>query len=564
MLRRKNNNGITLIALIITIIILLILAGITIITLTGEQGILKKANTAEEETLIKKYEELLKVIWQETKLENSEISKEELMKEGKNNIKQDYNFEEASVELEIADLLIEVITKEGYIFQIVEDTIEYIGNKKDALKDIEVTLEASKIQNKKVSFTAKAKQVGGRKIEYICYVNGQEKTRKVTYSTSFTYEQETSFNERITSYVEIKYDEEKISHSNEQTIYDYTITTAEEIKKFRDKINEGNNYKGETIELQENIDLAGTESNQWTPIGNASKYFEGTLEGNHHTVENLYINVRGKENQALFGVNHGTIQNLKVTGNIQGNEGGIALVCGYNYGTIKNVTTNGSVGGWSRVGGCVGENDGTIEFCTNKAKVYPLGTTGYYGRSIGGIVGFAKGKIENCINEGEISGNHGTGGMIGEGNRLEMNNCINRGTVIGLSADTKYNSIYVGGIVGATAYDTKCTTINCKNFGEVKSAYGGSYCGGIAGYIAGSRSGHAIIENCYNLGTLSGSTIAGIVAKEGYSSSAIGTRELRNNYYLDTCGANYGRPGNNVNAEPKTKEEIMAMVEISF
>lgn len=46
----KSNKGITLIALVITIIILLILAGISIATLTGENGLLSKANTAKTET----------------------------------------------------------------------------------------------------------------------------------------------------------------------------------------------------------------------------------------------------------------------------------------------------------------------------------------------------------------------------------------------------------------------------------------------------------------------------------------------------------------------------------
>ena len=46
---RKSNKGITLIALVITIIILLILASITIATLTGENGILNKSQTAKEE-----------------------------------------------------------------------------------------------------------------------------------------------------------------------------------------------------------------------------------------------------------------------------------------------------------------------------------------------------------------------------------------------------------------------------------------------------------------------------------------------------------------------------------
>ena len=46
----KSNFGITLIALIITIIVLLILTGVTLNMVMGENGIIKKANTASEET----------------------------------------------------------------------------------------------------------------------------------------------------------------------------------------------------------------------------------------------------------------------------------------------------------------------------------------------------------------------------------------------------------------------------------------------------------------------------------------------------------------------------------
>ena len=50
-MRVKNENkGITLIVLVITIIVLLILAGITIATLTGDNGILNKTDKASEET----------------------------------------------------------------------------------------------------------------------------------------------------------------------------------------------------------------------------------------------------------------------------------------------------------------------------------------------------------------------------------------------------------------------------------------------------------------------------------------------------------------------------------
>ena len=46
----KASNGITLIALVITIIVLLILAGISILTLSGDNGILQRATDAKTET----------------------------------------------------------------------------------------------------------------------------------------------------------------------------------------------------------------------------------------------------------------------------------------------------------------------------------------------------------------------------------------------------------------------------------------------------------------------------------------------------------------------------------
>ena len=46
----KVSNGITLIALVITIIVLLILAGVTIATLTGDNGILTQAGNAKDKT----------------------------------------------------------------------------------------------------------------------------------------------------------------------------------------------------------------------------------------------------------------------------------------------------------------------------------------------------------------------------------------------------------------------------------------------------------------------------------------------------------------------------------
>ena len=72
--RRNNNNGITLIALVITIIVLLILAAVSIATLTGENGILTRANDAKTKTEQAKEDELRRLTALEatTNLENKE------------------------------------------------------------------------------------------------------------------------------------------------------------------------------------------------------------------------------------------------------------------------------------------------------------------------------------------------------------------------------------------------------------------------------------------------------------------------------------------------------------
>jgi hypothetical protein len=58
---KNNNQGITLIALIITIIVLLILAGISIASLTGQNGILSKADIAKTETTKARAEEQVRL-----------------------------------------------------------------------------------------------------------------------------------------------------------------------------------------------------------------------------------------------------------------------------------------------------------------------------------------------------------------------------------------------------------------------------------------------------------------------------------------------------------------------
>lgn len=57
----KREKGITLIALVVTIIVLLILAGVTIATLTGDNGILNQAGNAKEQTEISNEKEVIEM-----------------------------------------------------------------------------------------------------------------------------------------------------------------------------------------------------------------------------------------------------------------------------------------------------------------------------------------------------------------------------------------------------------------------------------------------------------------------------------------------------------------------
>lgn len=81
----QSAKGITLVALVVTIIILLILAGITISSLTSEEGVIKEAKTAKEQTERSGVEEQIElaIIKAEQKYRNPTL--DDVIKELKNN-----------------------------------------------------------------------------------------------------------------------------------------------------------------------------------------------------------------------------------------------------------------------------------------------------------------------------------------------------------------------------------------------------------------------------------------------------------------------------------------------
>ena len=90
----KKERGITLIALVITIIVLLILAAVSIATLTGENGILTKANKAKEVTELQQLKEEVQLEVLAMEMEQEEINTSEVMEDliQKNIVDKDRHF----------------------------------------------------------------------------------------------------------------------------------------------------------------------------------------------------------------------------------------------------------------------------------------------------------------------------------------------------------------------------------------------------------------------------------------------------------------------------------------
>ena len=219
---------------------------------------------------------------------------------------------------------------------------------------------------------------------------------------------------------------------------DLTIDDVSELKHFRDKVNKGKTYTGETITLGADIDL---NNELWTPIGpNAddSKKFQGTFDGQNHTISNLFIDTFSDQKYqatGFFGALNGTVKNLKfkdaeivgfTMGGSSGNtDNGIAVVAGsiYNSGSIKDVEVDvATMTGNRYIGAISGYVYGSITGCTvsNVTIVATPNLTGEEydnGDKVGGIAGYlgeGSQKITNCsVSDSSISGYRNLGGIVG-------------------------------------------------------------------------------------------------------------------------------------------------------
>ena len=199
--------------------------------------------------------------------------------------------------------------------------------------------------------------------------------------------------------------------------YPYQISTADQLKLFRDIVNGSNGQtqnRGAYAVLTADIDL---NNEPWTPIGpDRDSAYTGTFDGQGHTVKNLSVTVNVQPGRAgLFGcVKDGTIRKLTVAGSVSctANQGWCGGIAGYAMDeTIENcasLCTVSCTGIDARVGGIVGLVDYNsrtliIRDCYNIGKITGRSDNG--SGDAGGICGFyMNGKISNCYNVGEITG----------------------------------------------------------------------------------------------------------------------------------------------------------------
>ena len=186
---RKNysvDEGITLIALVVTIVVLLILAGITISLVFGSNGVIKKAQEANENTKIAQVREQL------------ELAKGPEYIEGNGKYNPDSYFERIEAEgiignkdtdiIDNGDGTYEVTTTSGYIFKIT------LVPSKDNVEDIQIEhigkVDGPRIRNLKVtnkttnSITVEVETAVGKLSSEMVAVNSKDSPAVTVLSVS--------------------------------------------------------------------------------------------------------------------------------------------------------------------------------------------------------------------------------------------------------------------------------------------------------------------------------------------------------------------------------------------
>ena len=341
------------------------------------------------------------------------------------------------------------------------------------------------------------------------------------------------------------------------------IGSAEALAALATIVNSGTTCYGKTIVLTADIDISsvcaantnGAGIGGWTVIGDASTMnsnFNGTFNGNGHTITGLYINrtALSTGSQGLFGevgdsctiknvgledvditgysrvgglvgdqyssyrTNNDLISNCYVTGTVAASDTYVGGLVGFSNGNnaIVNSYSECTVSGSSHVGGAAG-------YINKMENCYATGDVTSSGGYAGGLVGFADTNtfgyginVTNCYAEGDVTASGGTtGGLLGNCSTGTVAGCYAAGNVTSTSGTS------VGGLIGSASQNGTIT--NCYTSGDVNAAGGavGGLVGGCLKYV----------ENCFAEGDVTGqNSVGGLIGQYDAMSPVAGCNNV--------------------------------------
>ena len=577
---KKDNSGITLIALVIMIIVLLILAGVTLTFVLGPNGIIGRAKEAKTQTEQRSKEEQDSLAALLGEL-NSMIGQIEKVKdENPGVLEVDSDNSNILYISSVEDLVAfsnEVSsgnTYEGYTIKLVQSLdfqsdLSYVDLATTAFGDVnnDTQTEGLLIElGKAEGFTP----IGVD--ETICFkgtFDGQNNTLYHVQIASKEKQNVGLFGYLDGSIKQLKLEQGNISGDNLildlymgafcglnngtiQNCYNIdTVVTTKNAKQYaRGGGIAGRSYgmitscynKGSVLSAgnaTDSVQLAGivTENRTTGKVSNCIN--EGNIKANSITSDNIYSGgiIAYSEAVCENSYNTGIIEasgesNLVCSGGIaasNGNSTGLMKNC-YNIGKI-NVSGTGTV---LRAGGACGNLVGQVINCYNlgEISIIPEATGDYI--QAGGIATNStnKGVIINSFNKGSIRVQGGTKDRIYLAGICgyfpgKMINCYNQGDLI-VSDLTAKISIQMGGLIGST--DSEGSANNCYTTGKIMktNVTGTAYVGQMFGINGNETTSNSYYMQGEYPGIGTGPTIGTSMTKEQMKASTF-LEALNNN-----------------------------------